>query len=72
VLGLGEQDRDGYRLRMTVIASSLRGTPSLPPKGTTGGTLYDAIEWLPAESFRVAADRGSLCCAVFLESERAD
>ena len=68
VLGLGEQDREGYTLRMTVREASITGTPCLPPKGSAGGTLYDALGWLPADSFRGAAERGSLCCAVFLET----
>ena len=68
VLGLGERDRDGYTLRMTVREATITGTPRLPPKGSAGGTLYDALDWLPADSFRAAAERGSLCCAVFLEA----
>ncbi len=63
----GEQQRAGYTLRMTVYEASMAGEPSMPER-TPGvsGTLYDALDWLPAESFRAAAARGSLCCELFL------
>ena len=67
VVGHGEQARDGYTLRMAVYEGALAGEPRLPERGASEGTLYDAIDWLPAASFREAASRGSLCCAVLLE-----
>ena len=66
----GEQDRAGYALRMTVYEASLAGEPSARggPARTPDapGTLYDAVDWRPAASFREAADRGSLCCRLLL------
>ncbi len=74
-LAVGEQRREGYTLHMTVYEASLAGEPSAsggPPRtpGATG-TLYEALDWLPAASFREAADRGSLCCRLFLEASQA-
>lgn len=70
VVGLGEQERLDYTLRMTVYEASLAGEPRLPDRdGATGSTQYVALDWLPAASFREAADRGSLCCRVFLEAQ---
>lgn len=68
-LAEGEQQREGYTLRMTVYEASLAGEPHLPPRPTgTSATLYEAIDWLPASSFQEAADRGSLCCRLLLET----
>ncbi len=66
-LASGEQQRSRYTLRMTVYEASMAGEPRLPERGdTSAGTLYNALDWLPAESFREAAARGSLCCELFL------
>ncbi len=66
-IGSGEQDRDGYRLRMTVYEASIGGEPRLPARTSAGGrTLYDGIDWLPLDSLREAAERGSLCCEVLV------
>jgi ADP-ribose pyrophosphatase YjhB (NUDIX family) len=62
----GEQQRPDYTLRMTVYEASIAGEPKLPERGASSGTRYKAIDWLPSASFREAADRGSLCCALFL------
>lgn len=75
-LAEGEQQRPSghrrkdYMLRMTVYDASMAGEPSAlggPPRAPgTPGTLYEAIDWLPAALFREAAERGSLCCRLFL------
>ncbi len=63
----GEQRREGYTLRMMLYEASIVGIPSLPPRSASGGgTRYVAIDWLPAASFREAAEAGSLCCRLFL------
>jgi ADP-ribose pyrophosphatase YjhB (NUDIX family) len=67
-LASGEQRREGYALHMTVYAATLVGEPRLVRDGDGSQTLYDAIDWLPPQSFRGAAARGSLCCALFLEA----
>ncbi len=66
----GEQRRAGYTLRMTVYEASIVGEPRLPRRtpGATG-TLYEALDWLPAAAFQEAADKGSLCCRLLLEAE---
>jgi ADP-ribose pyrophosphatase YjhB (NUDIX family) len=69
-LAEGEQQRADYTLRMTVYEASMTGEPSASggPDRARGasGTLYEALDWLPAASFREAAQRGSLCCELFL------
>jgi ADP-ribose pyrophosphatase YjhB (NUDIX family) len=74
--------RKDYTLRMTVFEASMAGEPRLPaaqagqpavpagapPAPATSSTLYDALDWLPAESLRAAAARGSLCCRLFLDA----
>lgn len=72
LLARGEQSREAYVLRMSVYETSLRGDPVLPRSSAPADvnvTRYDALDWLPPESFREAVDRGSLCCRLFLESE---
>jgi ADP-ribose pyrophosphatase YjhB (NUDIX family) len=69
LLAEGEQQRPGYNLRMSVYEASIAGEPHLPkPAAGTGVTLYDALDWLPDDSFHDAADAGSLCCRLFLEN----
>ncbi len=65
----GEQQREGYTLHMTVYDASPGGEPTLPrrtPDATN--TLYVDAGWLPVEAFNEAAERGSLCCKLFLEA----
>ena len=68
-LAEGEQGRPNYTLHMTVYEASLVGEPRLPERTPgTKGTLYEALKWRPASSLREAADAGSLCCRLFLET----
>ncbi len=66
VLADGEQQRLDYTLHMTVYETSMSGEPT--PQRAPSGTSYDAFDWLPAESFRNAAARGSLCCELFVNA----
>lgn len=69
-LASGEQQRETYVLEMTVYEASLAGDPVLPPRTAAGHgvTYYEALDWLAEAAFREAADRGSLCCRLFLGS----
>ncbi len=68
-LAEGEQQRENYVLHMTVYEASPGGEPSLSPRTPEAtGTLYVDTGWLPAEAFREAADKGSLCCKLFLDA----
>jgi ADP-ribose pyrophosphatase YjhB (NUDIX family) len=69
LLAEGTQQRDDYTLHMTVYEASPGGEPTLPartPEATV--TLYEDADWLPSEAFNEAAERGSLCCKLFLEA----
>jgi very-short-patch-repair endonuclease len=69
----GEQQRADYTLRMTVYDALMAGKPRLPePDAPNAGTLYDAIDWLPANSFGEAVAAGSLCCRLFLSTLTPD
>jgi ADP-ribose pyrophosphatase YjhB (NUDIX family) len=66
-LARGAQQRSDYTLRMKVYTASMKGEPWLPHRTPRpSGTLYDALDWLPPEAFREAAERGSLCCELLV------
>ena len=68
-LAAGEQEREEYLLHMTVYEASPGGEPTLPPSPAEAtSTLYVDAGWLPIEAFRAAAEKGSLCCKLFLEA----
>ena len=68
-LAAGEQQRDDYVLHMTVYEASPGGEPTLPSRTAEATTtLYVEAAWLPVEAFKEAADKGSLCCKLFLEA----
>ena len=72
-LAEGEQQREDYVLHMTVYEASPSGEPKLPrPTQDATNTLYVDANWLPVEAFAEAAERGSLCCKLFLEAERPE
>ena len=67
-LAEGNQQRDNYILHMTLYEASPGGEPLLPPRTSeTTSTLYVDTGWLPVAAFKEAADKGSLCCRLFLE-----
>ena len=68
LIAQGDQRREGYALQMSVYEAAAAGEPALPAAASLGGTRYEAIDWLPAASFRRAADQGSLCCRLFVEA----
>ncbi len=68
-LAEGEQQREDYVLHMTVYEASPGGELTLPPRRPNSEvTLYEHADWLPIEAFDEAAERGSLCCKLFLEA----
>ncbi len=73
LLADGEQQRKDYTLQMTVYQASPSGEPKLANQvpGSTN-TLYVDADWLPAEALNEAAERGSLCCKLFLEAKRPE
>ena len=72
-LAEGEQQREHYVLHMTVYEASAGGEPTLPPRTAEAEvTLYEDADWLPIEAFDEAAERGSLCCKLFLDVARAE
>ena len=68
-LAEGEQQRKDYTLHMTVYEASADGEPMLPRRTPDSEvTLYAALDWLPIDAFNEAAERGSLCCKLYLET----
>jgi ADP-ribose pyrophosphatase YjhB (NUDIX family) len=65
-LGSAKQQRADYTLTMTVYEASMTGEPSL--RRAPAGTSYAALSWRPADVFKEAAERGSLCCELFVSS----
>ncbi|MCH7699273.1 MAG: NUDIX hydrolase [Chloroflexi bacterium] len=68
-LAEGDQQREHYILHMTVYEASPGGEPTLPTRTAKAEvTLYEDADWLPVEALHEAAERGSLCCKLFLEA----
>ena len=72
-LAEGKQQRDDYVLHMRVYEASPGGEPTLPRRTADSEvTLYEDAGWLPVEALSEAAERGSLCCNLFLEAVRTE
>jgi ADP-ribose pyrophosphatase YjhB (NUDIX family) len=68
VLAEGTKDRASYRLHMRLYEATLaEGEPRLDDPANPG-TRYVDWKWGDAASLRPAAEQGSLCCRLFLES----
>ena len=69
--GAAGGDRDRGRAAAGAIERihAVSRVPGHLPQRTmdASGRLYEAIDWRPTPSFREAADRGALCCRLFLE-----
>ena len=61
----GTKKRAAYTLEMKLFEAAMRGAPSL--QQTPGVTAYQAWTWGSAQDLKPAAQRGSLCCALFLQ-----
>jgi len=66
-LSRGSIDREKYRLEMRLYeAAIVSGTPSVRDD-VEGITHYAAWKWGNADTLVPAADRGSLCCRLYLD-----
>jgi len=66
----GEQPRATYLLRMRLHDAWIeRGEPRVP-QPSPGVTQYDAWRWGATEEVLPAAERGSLCARLMLQTER--
>ena len=64
----GELGRAGYTLHMRLYeARIVAGEPSVP-QSSPGVTQYSALDWATADRFAPAAQAGSLCCRLYLQS----
>lgn len=63
----GRQPRGGHDLEMTLFTAETGSDPVLPMPRDDGSTWYAAWRWGSAEDLRPAAERGSLCSALYLE-----
>jgi 8-oxo-dGTP diphosphatase len=69
-LNRGALQRPGYTLQMRLFEAVIRDGVPVVPQPVAGVTQYAGVRWGPPAELRPAADRGSLCCRLFLE--RAD
>jgi|SRR3989338_4882110 len=64
----GELERENYVLRLTDYeAVIIDGEPRVP-QNVPGVTQYQRWKWAPPEILKEAAQKGSLCCRLYLES----
>ncbi|MFQ5860899.1 MAG: NUDIX hydrolase [Dehalococcoidia bacterium] len=69
----GEQQRQGYLLRMRLYEAELTGPePSLPNSGAleSSVTYYTAWQWIEPSILQEGASKGSLCCRLLLETAK--
>ena len=65
----GESERADYRLQMRLYeARVVNGAPHVP-QPSAGVTQYRDWCWADPELLRPAADSGSLCCQLFLQTK---
>lgn len=70
-LNQGTIVRPDASLLMKLFGATIeRGEPDVSV-APTGVTRYTAWRWGEAEALRLAADRGSLCCRLYLEADEA-
>jgi ADP-ribose pyrophosphatase YjhB (NUDIX family) len=69
LLNEGAQCRPSYTLEMRVYAATvLAGEPSVEQPVKKKATRYVAWKWAAADALTPAAEKGSLCARLFLES----
>jgi ADP-ribose pyrophosphatase YjhB (NUDIX family) len=67
----GTQERRDYRLDMRLYEAQItKGTPFVP-QPDNAFTQYTKWKWGTAEDLQPAAQRGSLCCRLYLKSVKA-
>lgn len=67
----GAQERRDYRLDMRLYeAKIIKGTPFVP-QPDNAFTQYTKWKWGGAEDLQLAAQRGSLCCRLYLRAAGA-
>ena len=70
-LNRGALERDNYTLEMRLYEVEIvKGRP-LVPQPNDDVTQYQNWKWGVTEELRPAAERGSLCCRLFLEANRS-
>jgi ADP-ribose pyrophosphatase YjhB (NUDIX family) len=69
-LNRGETERSNYTLQMRLYEARIaHGAPSVP-QPDNDVTQYRDWKWDTPEVLQPAADRGSLCCRLFLERDK--
>jgi 8-oxo-dGTP pyrophosphatase MutT (NUDIX family) len=64
----GSIDRRDYTLRMKLFAARIVSGAPCVPQPHTEVTQYADVRWGHSGDLEPAADRGSLCCRLFLET----
>jgi 8-oxo-dGTP diphosphatase len=66
-LNRGTLERASYTLEMRLYEAEITSGTVTVPQGAAGVTQYQQWMWGTPELLRPAAERGSLCCKLFLE-----
>jgi hypothetical protein len=69
-LNRGEVQRSGYTLEMRLYQALITGGEPAVPQSDSTVTQYQAWKWDDARVLQPAAQRGSLCCRLYLELDR--
>ena len=69
-LNRGEVQRAGYTLEMRLYEAHIAAGAPVVPQSDSTVTQYQAWKWDNARVLEPAAQRGSLCCRLYLELER--
>jgi isopentenyldiphosphate isomerase len=65
-LNRGKLERRSYNLEMRLHEAEIVGGTVAVPQDVAGITQYQRWKWGCAQDLRPAAERGSLCCRLFL------
>jgi 8-oxo-dGTP diphosphatase len=68
----GSLQRSRYTLEMKLLEARIEAGEPVVPQSMAGVTQYQAWRWGPPEELRFAAERGSLCSALYLGVIGAD
>lgn len=66
----GAIERSNYKLEMRLFEAEIVGVPEVPQSGT-GVTQYQSWRWGTAADLEPASAAGSLCCGLYIQTNKA-